>query len=439
LKVIQVLSHFLPLQTAGTEVYTWALCRKLQQHGIDVKVLIPNYGKTESADYVYDGLRVHQYAEPSLVDRSLIMGFRTPDGLIHFEKYICDDRPDIIHFHELSGSNGITLKHVQVAKKYGAKVLMTFHLAGYFCKTGTLVQNERKICDGIIELQKCSICYLHSKGYGNIAYYLSKASSLFHTSAINTTSLQNKVGTALGTVSIISNLKKDFNFLISQCDYIVSITDWYKNILLANGIDQSKIKVIKQGLPFDPKNYISKRKFHQVPLKLIFLGRISKFKGLHLLIEALRDVDPSLIQLSIFGNSDDALYESLLKTETASNRNVLWKGNLNQKDIIKTLREHDVLCLCSTFSEMSPLVIQEAFAAHIPVLASNVYGNAEQIQHNKNGLLFQFNNVEDLRIQILRCINEPDLISNLAKNIKTPRSFDEVGEEYYTLYKSLLN
>jgi glycosyltransferase involved in cell wall biosynthesis len=88
---------------------------------------------------------------------------------------------------------------------------------------------------------------------------------------------------------------------------------------------------------------------------------------------------------------------------------------------------------------MSALVIQEAFAAGIPVLATNVYGNAEQIQHNHNGLLFQFNNVEDLRTQILRCINEPDLINNLAKNIKTPRSFEEVAEEYYTLYKNLLN
>jgi glycosyltransferase involved in cell wall biosynthesis len=87
---------------------------------------------------------------------------------------------------------------------------------------------------------------------------------------------------------------------------------------------------------------------------------------------------------------------------------------------------------------MSPLVIQEAFAAGIPVLASNVYGNAEQIQHNHNGLLFQFNNVADLRNQILRCIEEPSLLNNMSKNIKSPRTFEEVGEEYYQLYKSLL-
>ena len=81
MKVLQVLNHFLPQQTAGTEVYTLALSKQLQKLGVDVQVLIPHYGKTEPTDYIYDGLAVHQYAEPSVVNRSLQMGFRKPDGL----------------------------------------------------------------------------------------------------------------------------------------------------------------------------------------------------------------------------------------------------------------------------------------------------------------------------------------------------------------------
>jgi glycosyltransferase involved in cell wall biosynthesis len=88
---------------------------------------------------------------------------------------------------------------------------------------------------------------------------------------------------------------------------------------------------------------------------------------------------------------------------------------------------------------MSPLVIQEAFAAGLPVIASNVYGNAEQISHNHNGLLFGINNVNELRVQIMRCINEPLLLLDLTKNIKPPRSFKEVGKEYIDLYKNLMN
>ncbi len=440
MKVLQVLNHFMPFQTAGTEVYTWALSKQLMKRGVEVKIVTPHYGKRESSNYIYDDLFVQQYAEPSIVDRSLIMGLRAPDGLFFFDEFIRHEKPDIIHFHEIAGSNGITLKHVQLAKRSSAKVLMTFHLAGYSCKTGTLFHLGKSECNGVIDLHKCSVCHLQSIGNGNIAATLTATSTMLHYFSINTILWQNKLGTALGTVSVISKFKQSLHSLVSLCDNVISITDWYKNILIANGINESKIKVIKQGLPFNDGQKISCKDISlSKPLKLVFLGRINKSKGLHLLLDALNDIDPKLVELTIFGTTDDSYFESYLNEIIASKKNIVWIGKLKQEDVVKTFQKYDILCLCSTLSEMSALVIQEAFAAGIPVLATNVYGNAEQIQHNHNGLLFQFNNVEDLRIQILRCINEPNLISSLAKNIKTPRSFDEVGEEYYRLYKSLLN
>ena len=63
MKVLQVLNHFLPRQVAGTEVYTWALSRQLQQKGIDIEIVIPNYGQQISDSYEYQGLKVFQYAE----------------------------------------------------------------------------------------------------------------------------------------------------------------------------------------------------------------------------------------------------------------------------------------------------------------------------------------------------------------------------------------
>jgi hypothetical protein len=46
MKVLQVLSHFLPQQTAGTEVHIWALSKQLEQQGVNTQVEIPNFGKT---------------------------------------------------------------------------------------------------------------------------------------------------------------------------------------------------------------------------------------------------------------------------------------------------------------------------------------------------------------------------------------------------------
>jgi glycosyltransferase involved in cell wall biosynthesis len=439
MKILQVLNHFLPQQTAGTEVYTWALSKQLQQRGVNVQVLIPHYKKLTASDYVYDGLVVHQYAEPSIVDRSLIMGFRPPDGLPYFISYLQEAKPDLVHFHELAGSNGITLQHVQAAKVSGAKVIMTFHLAGYSCKTGTLVYKGESLCDGVIDLQKCSTCYLNARGYASAAPYLIGASGVLHQFNIDASKWNSKIGTALGTVPIIARLKTDLYATVAACDRVVTITNWYKRVLLANGIDERKISFIPQGLPLSTTAKPLKIKSAHQPLRLLFLGRINKFKGLHLLLEVLMAIDPALVELSVYGNSDDEAYEQALRTSTAQQPNIYWKGKLQQADVITIMQAHDVLCLCSTFSEMSPLVIQEAFAAGIPVIASKVYGNAEQIIHGVNGLLFNYNEVEDLMRQIVKCINEPDLVKQMSKNITEPRSFETVADDYFELYKNILS
>ena len=88
---------------------------------------------------------------------------------------------------------------------------------------------------------------------------------------------------------------------------------------------------------------------------------------------------------------------------------------------------------------MSPLVIQEAFAAGIPVLASNVYGNSEQIIDNKNGILFKYNDVKSLLSKLNRLIMEPELKYDLAKNIDPPLIFKQVGRVYVQLNEELLN
>jgi glycosyltransferase involved in cell wall biosynthesis len=439
-KIIHVLNNFLPHQTAGTEVYTYSLCNYLETEGLKVKVVIPNRSLDFSDDYFYEGIEIHRYAEPTIIDRKLIMGFRKPDGLNSFKDFLDLERADIVHFHELAGSNGIGIEHILLAKASGAKVIMTFHLAGYSCKTGTLVQPDGLLCEGKIDERICGSCYLHHRGLGWMSVSTIQLSRLSKRCGIDFRKLNHPLGTLLGTAIIIDKVKKDLFELVDHCDQVVCLTNWYEEILLKNGIEPSKISVIKQGLPYGISKFNGSIILESgiKPLKLMFLGRISAFKGLHLLIEALTGLEAGAVELSIYGNSEVGDYESDLRKKTIRMTNVNWLGKLNQPDVISTMAGHDVLCLCSTFSEMSPLVIQEAKAAGIPVLASNVYGNAEQIKDGVDGLLFDFNNVESLKIQINRLIQDRNLLKQLKNNTREPRSFEEVGKEYLRLYNKVL-
>lgn len=439
MKVVQVLNHFLPQKIAGTEVYVWALSKQLQTLGHHVVIVIPNYNNAQSEYYNYDELNVFKYAETSLVDRALVMGFKSPNGLAEFVNYLQLNKPDIVHFHELAGSNGITLQHVIAAKNAGTKVLFTFHLAGYSCKTGTLFYKESIQCNGLIDIAKCSSCYLQSKGYQNVGWFLNSFSRILFTLNINSIKWNNKIGTALGTYFLIDKQKKDFDLLINHSDKVITLTNWYKEMLLLNGVAADKIEFIPQGLPLDVI-FRKEEKINKTVncLRLIFLGRISYFKGLHLLIEALIQLPKDSITLDIYGQNDGSDYEKLQKQKSINFSNIRWCGKLEQKEVISKMKQYDALCICSTFSEMSPLVIQEAFAAKVPVLASNVYGNAEQITDGKNGWLFKFNDSNDLKNKLQHLINEPLLIEYAKQHIAPVKSFETVAEEHEKLYKEIL-
>lgn len=436
MKIIHVLNHFLPHQTAGTEVYVWALSKALKDEGHEVKVLIPNYGSFTSEDYRYDGISVHRYAEPSEVDRKLIMGFREPDGLSFFNVYLNKEKPDVVHFHELSGSNGIGVAHVRAAKKFGSKIIMTFHLAGYSCQTGTLMYKGTSLCDGKINGFRCGTCYLHKKGLGNISPLISITSNILYFAKIDPRKWNHSIGTALGTIHLIQNLDKKLRELIDLSDKVVCLTNWYQIVLQNNGLSSAKISYIPQGLPTAINVKVVERKQYG-KLRLLFLGRISHFKGIHLLLEALSSFSQSEFELSIFGQGDGTDYEAKCRESTKDNANIHWKGNLPQERVYEEMSKHDLLCLCSTFSEMSPLVIQEARAAKLPILASNVIGNSEQIEHEINGILFDFNDVNSLRHQIKMILDNRLKLQVMRDNLQPFLSFRDIAQKYLMVYNSV--
>ena len=438
MKVFYILNSFIPEKIGGTEIYVYELAKQLLANNHDIKIIKPNYGKKINSLISYDGISVYSYEEPSTVDRELVMGFKTPIGLNYFTQYLKKENPEIIHFHELNGSNGITIHHVKEAKRLGKKVLITLHLSSYSCMNGTLIHNGQSLCNGKIDLRSCTKCYLKSKTTNPFHnYFLSETSLLLSRLGLNFTRLLNRLGTALGTAALVKKKQQDLIELVSYCDNVVVLNNWYMDILIANGISPAKIVMIPQGLPSHvPPKQIHRR--NSGIIKFLFIGRISQFKGVHLLINAFKELEPNRAELHIYGQADDLDYEQSLRQSSDSIANIHWNGILAHSDVVHTMLDYDALCLCSTFSEMSPLVIQEAFSAGLPVIASNVYGNAEQIKHEVNGLLFDFNDIDDLKKQLNRCIYDSRILQQLKEGISPPRSFLEVASEYMGIYSQLI-
>ena len=439
MKIIFTLNYFLPHRIAGTEIYCLQLAKYLKVKGNDITVLIPNYGKETDNSYNHEGIKVIQFAEPTIVDRDLIMRRKQPLGISAFTRILKEEKPDLIHFHNVGGSNGVGIHHVRAAAALSLKILFTFHIAGYTCSTGTLHFHNEIRCDGYIDPLRCTTCIYSSKNIkGTRQKTLAGLAAIFYRLGYNSRQWDTSLGTALGFPFMIKEMKEDLVELTRLGAGIIVLTDWYKRVLELNGVPADKLYKITQGLAGNSTSIAHLIDDGQKTFKLIYIGRITESKGLHLLTEAVKKIDGSLICLSIYGAPAEEKYLEELKAATVLNKNIFWKGSMEPKDVIAEISRHDCLCVPSVICEMSPLVIQEAFAANIPVLASNVYGNAEQIEDGKNGWLFKFNDSNDLSEKISSLVQNPSLLSEAKKNIGQVKSFETVGEEHQLLYTQIL-
>ena len=437
MKIIHCLNHFLPQQVAGTEIYVDALIQGLFSLGIESVVAIPNFGKEHAETYLFNNYPVISYAEPSVADRQMLSGKTAPLGIKEFLRILDDQRPDIVHFHGYSIGTGIGIHHIKAARKRGFKIVTTLHLAGYTCKTNNLMFKDKEVCDGVIRTGKCTQCVYHSKNITGIKRKFLYSMAMFANAIrYNTTNWQNSFGTAIGFPFIIEKLKSDLECLASECDRIVVLAEWYKDILLKNELSVHKINVITQALP-PGKTVQKKQRNHSAVLKLIFIGRINYLKGIHLLIDAVRGIPEGNIQLDIYGKLSSSQYETDCRQQAKDLNNISWKGEINPADVMNCIAGHDLLILPS-LTEMAPIIIKEAFAAGIPVLASDIKANREQIHDGKNGWLFNFNDSNDLCDKLKMIIDNPRLLSVTKNEFPEVRTFIQMAKDYKQLYESIL-
>lgn len=109
-------------------------------------------------------------------------------------------------------------------------------------------------------------------------------------------------------------------------------------------------------------------------LRVVFLSRVSPKKGLHLLIEALRLVDPGLrVRLDVYGDGD-AAYVTRCRSAAArlpSRITTVFHGDVHPDRVSAAFRQGDVFAF-PTAHENFGHAIAEALAASCPVLLADV-------------------------------------------------------------------
>lgn len=192
-------------------------------------------------------------------------------------------------------------------------------------------------------------------------------------------------------------------------DYIESLNIKTPVSIIPSGID---LDIIKKASPDGIKEKLNLPENAKI---LIYVGRLSKEKNLSFLLEAVNLVilqDPGVYLIMAAGGP----YESKLKKTAAElkiDRNIIFAGEIKYPDIFNYYKCGDIFIFASK-TETQGLVIAEAKACGLPVIAVNAAGISEGIDNGVDGYLVD----EDKQVfseKILSLLNNEPLRTNMGK------------------------
>ena len=167
--------------------------------------------------------------------------------------------------------------------------------------------------------------------------------------------------------------------------------------------------------------------------QVVYVGRLSREKGVDLLVEAFKKI-PS-IHLLLIGEGPE---ESKLKKAAKGYNNIHFLGPLPREKALTYVKGSDLLVQPSRKEGLSTALL-EAMAMGTPVIATRVGGNIELIEHGKTGLLIEPESVTDIIDAISMAFSRPELLKMLSAKAKvkiaSEYSWEVVLEAYINLYQ----
>ncbi|MBU0577666.1 glycosyltransferase family 4 protein [Patescibacteria group bacterium] len=171
-----------------------------------------------------------------------------------------------------------------------------------------------------------------------------------------------------------------------------------------DNVDQANVAKIKSELALKGGELI-----------IGFIGRLTPQKNCQALIRAIPLLNIDNFKVLIIGSGQMRRELTDLITSLNLTDKVIFLGH--RGDIVDLLSIMDVCVLPSKW-EGSPMIFYEAAAMGVPVVGSNVDGINEFIAHGKNGLLFEYNNLNDLTANITKLSTDKNLRGSIKLNLK---------------------
>ncbi len=216
------------------------------------------------------------------------------------------------------------------------------------------------------------------------------------------------------------------------------LVDFYER---AGLIKKGSMDVIQHGFDYPDIIDFNQEEYRNSGLQLIVVGRLIERKGHAILLSIMPDLIQKYpnINLNILGSGE---LEADLKNrcnELAITANVSFLGF---KTEVANYLAASTIAVVPSYSEGLPLVIFEAFNAKVPVVTFDAIGCNELVQHNETGLIAKAFSAEDLKIQIINLIENPEMrrrfVDKGYNSLNNHFSLKRMTHDTINYYRSIL-
>jgi len=460
-KVLITVHKFFPEHRAGTEVLTLNIAKELQARGYEVLVVTANPPDVdarrkegdiaETSDYEFEGVPVHVIEEPlRLKDYRFSFEYEHPHVAAHFRELCSRFKPDILQIvHAQNHSAAI----IDVAEELNIPTFFYSTDFWFVCPIVQLKRPDGAVCRGPGPgAIKCLDCYTPKlfppleefEEALNNRFAGARKNSAVHKIAAPSLYAAYIAAKSPDAISATLRRPRRLREAANKLKAIMVPTRLMHDVFVENGIKDKLIHHVPFGIRLEALT----AHVQKVPSDIIrigFIGTLFEHKGVDLLIKAFLALpSDAKCNLSIYGSTDQfpEYGKKLLDMAADGSKNaekISFKGTFPQAQFGEILSKLDVLVIPSRWYENTPLVMQSALATKTPLIATDLGGMAEIIENGKTGLLFKLNSWESLKEQLLRIVNEPELLEKFRSAIKDERSVEDMVDDIEKIYASNLD
>jgi glycosyltransferase involved in cell wall biosynthesis len=352
-------------------------------------------GNVLAERYMYNGIPVISFGYEKLTDD---VHYRVHnEGLERFAaELFSEERPDIIHAGHLMRVFDL----LRVARKRSIPYIVTLTDFWSICFRGILVDSNLELCTGPKKGEACLTNCAH----------LAK--------------------------DVIQVRLKETTEVLMGASLVCSPTKFLADIYM-NEIPGLEIKVIPLGLKIGKAVPERRDSEKGRPVTLIFGGTWLPHKGLHVLLEAFKDIENQNIVLKIYGTGPNKEYKDKIDESGRKDNRIQIKGIFSEDDIDAIFKDADATIIPSIWWENSPYMLTEALARNVPAIVTDVDGLTEFVKEGVNGLTFRLGDSRELQKVIERVAGNPEALQTLRGNLSR-YVLQTVEEEAYAYEKCLL-